>query len=32
LEKRAEGLGGSFRASSAPEGGTVVEWRVPLTE
>ena len=30
LEKRARRLGGSFRLSGRPEGGTVVEWRVPL--
>jgi signal transduction histidine kinase len=32
LEERALRLGGTFSASSAPEGGTVVEWRVPLTD
>jgi two-component system, NarL family, sensor histidine kinase DevS len=32
LEDRAKSLGGSFTASSAPGGGTVIEWRVPLTE
>jgi signal transduction histidine kinase len=32
IEDRANSLGGSFTASSAPGGGTVVEWRVPLTE
>jgi signal transduction histidine kinase len=30
LEERAKGLGGSFSASPAPAGGTVIEWRVPL--
>jgi signal transduction histidine kinase len=32
LEERASRLGGTFTASSGPEGGTVVEWRVPLTD
>jgi two-component system, NarL family, sensor histidine kinase DevS len=32
LEERATALGGSFAASAAPGGGTVIEWRVPLTE
>ena len=32
LEERAVRLGGSFNASSQPHGGTVVEWRVPLTD
>ncbi len=30
MERRAEGLGGSFVAQRGPEGGTIVEWRVPL--
>jgi signal transduction histidine kinase len=32
LEERAAQLGGDFSASSGPDGGTVVEWRVPLTD
>ena len=32
LEERAGRLGGTFSASSGPDGGTVVEWRVPLTD
>jgi signal transduction histidine kinase len=32
LEDRAKTLGGSFTSSSAPGGGTVIEWRVPLTD
>ena len=31
LEDRAGRLGGGFTASRAPAGGTVIEWRVPLT-
>ncbi len=30
LEDRAGKLGGTFTASRAPAGGTVIEWRVPL--
>jgi signal transduction histidine kinase len=32
LEERASRLGGTFTASAAPGGGTVVQWRVPLTD
>ena len=32
LEERAARLGGTFSASAAPGGGTVLEWRVPLTD
>jgi two-component system, NarL family, sensor histidine kinase DevS len=32
LKERAERLGGSFTARPAPGGGTVIEWRVPLTD
>ncbi len=32
LEERATRLGGTFSASAPPEGGTIVEWRVPLTD
>jgi signal transduction histidine kinase len=32
LEERATRMGGSYRASPRPEGGTVIEWRVPLTD
>jgi signal transduction histidine kinase len=32
LEERAVRLGGTCSVSSGPDGGTVVEWRVPLTE
>jgi signal transduction histidine kinase len=32
LDERAAQLGGDFSASSRPDGGTVVEWRVPLTD
>jgi signal transduction histidine kinase len=31
LEERAVRLGGSFLASCHPDGGTIIEWRVPLT-
>ncbi|HET9443054.1 MAG TPA: PAS domain S-box protein, partial [Acidimicrobiales bacterium] len=31
LRRRAENLGGTFRAASPPGGGTRVEWRVPLS-
>ena len=30
LEERAARLGGTFRASRSPTGGTVIEWRVPI--
>jgi len=32
LEERATTLGGTFSADAAPSGGTVLEWRVPLTD
>ncbi len=32
FEERAASLGGSFNASPASNGGTVIEWRVPLEE
>jgi signal transduction histidine kinase len=32
LQARAEGLGGRFSATSAPEGGTEVVWQVPLDD
>ena len=32
LARRAEGLGGSFEASGAPDGGTRVVWRAPLDQ
>ncbi len=32
LEERAASLGGSFSASPASHGGTVIEWWVPLEE
>ena len=32
LEARARRLHGEFSAMRAPAGGTVIEWRVPLTE
>jgi two-component system, NarL family, sensor histidine kinase DevS len=31
LKDRAARLGGSFAVTPAPEGGTVIEWRVPRT-
>jgi signal transduction histidine kinase len=31
LAERAEALGGTFRLVTGPEGGTRLEWRVPLT-
>ena len=31
MAERAELLGGSFALSARPQGGTRVEWRVPLT-
>jgi signal transduction histidine kinase len=30
MARRAESLGGRFRVATRPEGGTLVEWRVPL--
>jgi len=30
LGRRAEGLGGSFGVTSSPQGGTRIEWRVPV--
>lgn len=32
LEERAARLGGTFNASSPPEGGSIIEWRVPLDD
>jgi signal transduction histidine kinase len=32
LAQRAEALGGTFSATRDGERGTVVEWRVPLSE
>jgi signal transduction histidine kinase len=32
LQARAQGLGGRFSATSAPEGGTEVVWQVPLDD
>ena len=31
MAERAEALGGTFRLVTGPEGGTRLEWRVPLT-
>jgi signal transduction histidine kinase len=30
LERRADECGGSLRVQSAPTGGTLLEWQVPL--
>ena len=32
LAARADALGGSMRAEPAADGGTALEWRVPITD